>query len=251
MTVLERPWLHPATDLTLSSNDVHVWCATLDQPITRVQQLAQTLSDDERVRAERFHFDQDRKRFIVGRGVLRTILSRYVGIEPGRLQFCYGSQGKPYLKEKSGGDALRFNLAHSHGMALYAFARGREIGIDLERVCAEVPGEQMAARFFSPLESATLRALPTKVKPKAFFTCWTRKEAYIKARGEGLSLPLDQFDVSIAPGEPAKLLNRRGDPLEASRWSLQELVPGPGYVGALVVQGLGWRLTCWKSEYTS
>jgi len=246
MTVLEHPWRPPPADLTLSSNDVHVWHATLDQPVTCVQQLARTLSDDERMRAGRFYFEQDRKRFIVGRGVLRAILGRYVGIEPSRLQFCYGSQGKPYLAERFDGGTLRFNLAHSHELALYAFTRRREIGIDLEHVCAEVACEPIAARFFSPRESATLRALPATVKQKAFFTCWTRKEAYIKARGEGLSLPLDQFDVSLAPGEPATLLNMRGDPLEASRWSLQELIPSPGYVAALAVEGHGWRLACWE-----
>jgi len=245
-TVLEHPWLPPPADLTLSSNDVHVWRATLDQPVTRVQQLAQTLSDDERMRAERFHFEQDRKRFIVSHGILRTILSCYVGIEPSRLQFCYRSQGKPYLTQRFDGGTLRFNLAHSHELALYAFTRGREIGIDLERVRAEVACEQIAARFFSPRESATLRALPATVKQKAFFTCWTRKEAYIKARGEGLSLPLDQFDVSLAPGEPAALLNMRGGPMESSRWSLQELILGPGYVAALAVEGHGWRLACWE-----
>lgn len=246
MGVLGHPWVPPSADLALPSNDVHIWRATLDQPVERVQQLAQRLSGDERARAGRFHFELDRKRFIVGRGVLRTILGRYLGIEPRRLQFCYGSQGKPYLAERIGDSTLRFNLAHSHGLALLAFTRGREIGIDLERVCTEVKCEPIAARFFSQRENSTLRALPPTVKHKAFFACWSRKEAYLKARGEGFSLPLDGFDVSLAPEEPVTLLNVRGDPLEASRWSLQELDPGPGYVGALAVEGRGWRLACWE-----
>jgi len=246
MTALEHSWLPPAGNLTLSSNDVHVWRATLDQPVTRVQQLAQTLSEDERTRAGRFHFERDRRRFIVGRGVLRAILGRYVGIEPSRLEFCCGPRGKPYLAGRFAGGTLHFNLAHSEELALYAFAPGRVIGIDLERVRTEVACEQIARRFFSPRESATLRAQPAAVRQKAFFTCWTRKEAYIKARGEGLSLPLDQFEVSVTPGEPAKLLSISGYPMEASRWSIQELVPGPGYVAALAVEGHGWRLACWE-----
>jgi 4'-phosphopantetheinyl transferase len=143
-------------------------------------------------------------------------------------------------------DELRFNVSHSHGLALYAVTRRRKIGIDIERVRPISGPEQLAARFFSAGENAELCALPEHVKHEAFFNCWTRKEAYVKARGEGLSLPLNQFDVSLNPGEPARLLRVERDPQEAARWSLQGLTPAPGYVAALAVEGHGWRLACWE-----
>jgi 4'-phosphopantetheinyl transferase len=226
----------------LSSNDVHVWRALLDQPDLCVQQLAQTLSSEELMRAECFHFELDRTRFIVGRGVLRTILGLYLGAEPSRLEFCYGHHGKPHLAERFGAGELRFNLAHSHELALYAFARGREIGVDLEYIRHMPDAEQIAANFFSAREYAMLRALPTSRKEQAFFNCWTRKEAYTKAIGRGLAQSLDQFDVSLVPGEPAGLLNVEGAPEEASRWSSETLTPAPGYVAALAVEGHNWRL---------
>ena len=246
MTVLASSWLPPPGHLTLLSNDVHVWRATLEKPALRVQQLAQTLSSEERMRAKQFHFEQDRKRFIVGRGILRTIIGLYLGTEPSRLQFCYGPHGKPYLADKFGEDTLRFNLAHSHELALYAFTRGREIGVDLEYIRYMPDAEQIAGSFFSARENAVLHALPTSQKQEAFLNCWTRKEAYIKAIGNGLTQPLDKFDVSMTPGEPARLLNVEGAPEEASRWSLKVLTPAPGYVAALAVEGHNWRLTYWQ-----
>ncbi len=137
-------------------------------------------------------------------------------------------------------------MSHSHGVALYAVTRDREVGIDLEFIRRDLEVEQIAERFFSRRETATLRALPTALREYAFFLCWTRKEAYIKARGEGLSLPLDQFDVSLIPGEPAALLSTQPDSDEALRWSLQELTLASGYVAALAVEGRGWSLSCWQ-----
>jgi len=246
MKAFDSLWGLPPSDLALSSDHIHVWCASLDQPASCVQQFAQSLSADERVRAERFHFEQHRNRFIAGRGLLRMILSYYTGIEPSRLQFCYGPHGKPALTEASSSDRLCFNLSHSQELALFAVTRDREIGVDLECVRPISDAEQIAERFFSAQENAVFRALPRNQKQQAFFNCWTRKEAYIKARGEGLSLPLKQFDVSLIPGEPAKLLSIRGDPEEASKWSLQALSPAPGYVAALAVEGHGWDLACWR-----
>jgi len=211
-----------------------------------VRGLLRTLTLDERARARRFRFPRDRDRFIVARGVLRAILGRYLGVDPGRLRFRYSPYGKPALAGPFEDEGIRFNLAHSQGIALYAVSRGREVGIDVEYVRADLADERIAERFFSPREVATLRAVPAEQRREAFFHCWTRKEAYVKARGEGLSLPLDQFDVSLAPGEPAALLSTPGDPPEVTRWSLQALNPGPGYVAALAVEGNGWRLRCWQ-----
>jgi 4'-phosphopantetheinyl transferase len=245
-TALDGTWSFPPAELALLSNDVHVWCVSLDQPASSLQQLAQTLSEDERTRAERFYFEQDRKRFIVGRGLLRTLLGRYLDIEPDRLQFCYGSRGKPVLAETINGGTLCFNLSHSQGLALYAFTYNRQIGIDLECVRPMPEAEQIVKRFFSTREHSAFCALPSSQKHEAFFHCWTRKEAYLKATGDGLAQSLDQIEVSLTPGEPAKLLSIKGDPHQASRWSLQELKPASGYVAALALEGSGGRLACWQ-----
>jgi 4'-phosphopantetheinyl transferase len=240
------PWRSPPETLVLGCDEVHVWRATLDQTPSQIQSFLHNLAADEQTRAERLYFERDRERFIVARGVLRAILSGYLNRVPECLSFCYSSHGKPALAGEFDRDAIRFNVAHSHGVALYAVTRGREVGIDLERIRFDLAVAEIAERFFSRREVTMLWTLPTEVQRQAFFRCWTRKEAYIKARGQGLSLPWDQFDVSLAPGEPAAVLSTQRDPSEASRWSLQELTAAPGYVAALAVEGHGWRLTCWQ-----
>lgn len=246
MKTFECLWQPPPADLTLSSQHVHIWRASLDLPQLHIQHLQQSLTADELSRAARLYFEKDRQHFIAARGLLRTILSRYLDYQPDQLRFCYNHYGKPDLASISGWEMLSFNLSHSHGLALYAITRNRKIGIDLEYMRPNVIGERIAERFFSPREVASLHALPTYLQQEAFFDCWTRKEAYIKAQGKGLSLPLDQFDVSLAPGEPAELLATRDDPQEASRWSLKELHPGTNYRAALAVEGHDWQLTCWQ-----
>jgi 4'-phosphopantetheinyl transferase len=238
--------LSPKTP-TLGNNDVHVWLATLDQPPSEIDNYLKLLSADERARADRFYFEKDREHFIVARGVLRSILGCYLDRSPEGLSFYYSSHGKPALTSESGREAISFNLSHSHGMALYAVGLARKIGIDLELIRDGPPGEKIAEHFFSTQEILTLRAFPATVQKHAFFLCWTRKEAYIKARGEGLSLPLGQFDVSLTPGAPAELLGARPDPLEAARWSLHDLTTElPGYAAALAVEGAGWTLGLWR-----
>jgi 4'-phosphopantetheinyl transferase len=239
-------WRFPDKDISLSDRDVHVWRASLDQSPDCVDQLAQALSPDEQMRAERFYFDRDRKRFMVARGLLRTILSYYLGVEPSQLQFCYGSHGKPALAEAFDESRIRFNLSHSQGLALYAVTRDREIGIDLEQIRSMPKAEQLAERFFSAPEYEILRTLPMHLKEEAFFNAWTRKEAYLKASGKGLAQSLEQIEVSLEPGESAKLLSIAGSPQKASAWSIQELLPASGYVGAVVVEGHNWHLTCWQ-----
>lgn len=241
----DRMWNPPPIELTLSKSDVHVWRANLDQPAGCIKQLAQILSADELKRAERFYFEQDRVRFMVGRGLLRTILSRYLGMAANRLQFCYSSRGKPDVVEKLGGDRLRFNLSHSQGLVLYAVTRDRAIGIDIEHIRAIAEADQIVKSFFSDYEKTVYHNLPQCQKQAAFFNCWTRKEAFIKAVGEGLALPLDQFDVSLTPGQPARLLGIKGD--EASKyWSIHELTFDQNYASALAVEGNDWNLSCWE-----
>lgn len=240
------PWRLPPEPFILGSDEVHVWRATLDQPTSQIECFQHTLAADEQARAERFYFQRDREHFIVARGVLRALLGFYLNKAPECLSFRYSSHGKPALAGASGGDTVRFNLSHSHGVALYAITRGREVGIDLEYIRSDLDIAPIAERFFSRREIATLQTLPPERQRQAFFLCWTRKEAYIKAKGEGLSLPLDQFDVSLIPGEPATLLSTQSDPDEVFRWSLQELSPTPGYAAALAVEGHGFPLTCWQ-----
>jgi 4'-phosphopantetheinyl transferase len=251
VTSFEQLWHPSPAELSLSSAEVHVWRAALDPAASCVEQLQRLLSADELQRAARFHFSRDRRRFIVARGALRDILSRYLGVPPAELEFRYSAYGKPALADIAAEEGVRFNISHAHEMALFAVTCGREVGVDIEYLHRTIACEEIAEHFFSARERASLRALPAEIKPQAFFNCWTRKEAYIKAHGEGLSLPLDQFDVSLAPGEPVALLATRGDPREALRWSLQALTPGPGYVAALAVEGQGWHLTCWQWRKTS
>ena len=246
MTDSSLSWDFPPKTLVLPDNAVHVWRASLHVPVSYLRTLEGTLTADECARAERFYFQEHRERFIVGRGLLRNILSRYLDREPGQLRFCYNSYGKPALIEETGAEELRFNLSHSHDMALYAVTHGREIGVDIERFRPDVEVEKLAERFFSPREAAVLRALPEHLRKEGFFNCWTRKEAYIKAEGKGMSIPLSTFDVSLMPGEPAALLRTESHPQETSRWSLQALNPAPGYAAALAVKGHNWELKCWQ-----
>lgn len=202
---------------------------------------------EEQRRADRYHFQKDRDHFIVARSRLRSILCRYLKIEPAHLHLSYGRYGKPELAGKMGNKTLRFNVSHSQGTALYAVALGREVGIDLENISFNVTDEEIAKiamRFFSPRDVAEFCALPVNMQKKAFITCWTRKEAYIKARGDGLSLSLDQFNVSLIPGDPPLLLKSSDGPEEAARWSLHELIPSTDYVAALAVEGHDVQLKC-------
>lgn len=246
MTTIVQEWHLPLASLALPHQAVHIWYTVLEQPPLIIHQLEQLLSSDEQERAARFHFERDRRRFVVGRGALRTLLSRYLRVEPTRLNLCYGKYGKPYLAEESQGSVLRFNLAHSNELAVYAFACDGEVGIDVEYLHPLVDLDQIAARFFSKEESTILRGLSEDQRLAAFFNCWTRKEAYIKALGEGLSHPLDQFQVSLIPGEPAQLLKVEGSLEEVSRWFMTAFVPAPGYVAALMVEGRDRSFEYWQ-----
>ena len=162
------------------------------------------------------------------------------------MQFCYGKNGKPALANTFGEGTIHFNMSSSKGLALYAFTRDRNIGVDIEHIHDVAEMEQIAEQFFSERENAAFCALPKNMKREAFFNCWTRKEAFIKAVGDGLSLPLDKFDVSVVPGEPPKLLRINGDPKAASRWFIEELKPASGFSAALAVKGQSRRLHSWE-----
>lgn len=226
----------------LPADEVHVWCVGLSQSPANVAAMWTLLSTDEQVRANRFYFDKDRHHYIYGRGVLRTLIGQYEQVPAAAVAFVYGPQGKPSL---ASGD-LRFNLSHAQGIALIGFTRGREIGVDVEAVRRLTDADQVAQRFFSEKECNVYSTVSDAEKPRAFFNCWTRKEAFIKAIGEGLSCPLDSFDVTLRPGEPACLQQVRGRQTAAAHWQLRSLDPTPGYVGAVLVEGQGWGLRCWR-----
>lgn len=221
---------------------VHVWFATLDHADEVVLQLAESLSTDERERAGRFQFERDRRRFIVGRAVLRAILGACLEVEPRFLSFRYGRFGKPALADAFEGTEVRFNVSHSHGVALYAVARGREVGVDLERIRPLDDMESLAEECFSAKQNAALRSMSAPKRLEAFFSGWTRKEAFVKARGVGLSFSLAGFDVSLEPGDGPRPLTIPGDSQEESRWMVTSLAADPAYAAALVVEGRDWDL---------
>ena len=230
-------WSSAPKSLSLSSGEVHVWRARLEQPQEVQDEFLHTLDLDERERAARFHFEKHRRRFILGRGFLRLLLGRYLKIAPEAVRFAYGPYGKPSLADEHEASGLRFNASNSHELAVYAFVQEREIGVDVEYIKDDFQSEEIAGHFFSAREVQTLLALPKDERTAAFFRCWTRKEAYIKAIGSGLSHPLDQFDVTLTAGEPATLLRDDQDAEAVSRWEMFNLEFTERYAGALVVEG--------------
>ncbi len=212
--------------LELPGSEVHVWRARLDIPPDCLTCLGSDLSADESARAERFRRQPHRDRFVASRGILRLLLGGYLAVEPAGICFRHGPRGKPSLAGGEGQDKIKFNLSHSGDRALYAFAAGMDVGIDLEKIRPGLDHEGIARRFFSPRESATLESLPVREREGAFFDCWARKEACLKGIGEGLRLPLDRFD----------------DLPEISRWTVMDLEAGGGYAAALAVKGEGWKL---------
>lgn len=250
MTGQNCNWEAPPPHLALAREWVYVWRTSLGASGTRIQRLWPLLSLEERTRAERFHFEVDRNRFVVARGILRLLLGRYLHRTPETICFANGKFGKPLLAGPDANHVLRFNLSHSQDLALYAISSRREIGVDVEFMRPISDLEALARRFFSPQEYSVIRAFPEGEKTSAFFKCWTRKEAYIKALGEGLTRPLDQFEVSLAPGEKPRLVKVVGDLEEPSRWLFHELSPAPGYAATVVAEGRDWRLQCFDWSTT-
>jgi 4'-phosphopantetheinyl transferase len=223
----------------LLPGEVHVWRFTLDPPADLAARFEETLSDDERRRADRFHTEALRRRFVAGRGGLRAALGAYFGIDPAEVTFEYGPHGKPVLA-CGFVPATAFNLSHSHELALFALTSVGAVGVDLEAIRPmEEHGRRLIRRFFSPAEQAEYLALPVADRLAAFFRGWTRKEAFLKATGTGLATVLHSFDVTLGPSAPAALLRVADDPAATARWSLFDLDPGPGYAGALAVETRG------------
>jgi 4'-phosphopantetheinyl transferase len=237
MAAPEEVWDFPPTHLEAPSPVIHVWRASLDPPPRHVERLMRTLSDAEHIRARQFCFERDRKRFIVGRGLLRTILGRYLATSPDRLQLCHSRTGKPTLSASQARQGIEFSVSHSHGLVLYAVTCNARVGIDMEHVRIIPNADDIAERIFSRREHTVFRALPLEQRRAAFFCGWTRKEAFLKACGEGLSRSLNQIDVSLAPFEPERRPRIEGALRPSSEWSLRELAPAPGYVAGLASEG--------------
>ena len=233
-------WWPPPGTLSLQTGEVHVWRIELEQPGSLLEKFRSTLEADELQRSGRFHFEKHRNSFVVSRGFLRYVLSRYLEAKPETLRFSYGEYGKPALDGR-----LQFNMSHSHGVALLAITADRQIGVDVEHIRADFATEDIARRFFSSSEVESFNRLPAEEQAAAFFRCWARKEAFIKATGRGLSQPLDEFDVTLAPGVAAELL--RVDEDDASRWCMSDIDVGSEYAAALVVEGAALRIQYWSA----
>jgi 4'-phosphopantetheinyl transferase len=237
-----------AGSFQLASDEVHSWCASLDVPPETSARLYATLTPDERTRSARFQFGHDRQRFIVARGVLRNLLGRYLQTQPSQIRFVYNAFGKPDLGAEFGG-RLKFNLSHSAGLALIAIATASNVGVDLEYIRAQSDYADIARHFFSAAEVDCLSAYPSHLYAEPFFSCWTKKEACLKACGEGLAIPLNSFSVPLTTGPAHSLVDLHAaskDIGPAKRWSLYTLRPAPGYAGALAIEGTGWRLRQWQ-----
>jgi 4'-phosphopantetheinyl transferase len=236
---MSNPWQALSTAPDLAADEVHVWRAALDVTDERVEVLTTFLNAAECERAERLVHDVHRQRFVVARGTMRHLIGQYLGVEPGAVEFNYGEYGKPFVE----GEGLRFNISHSHELAFYAVAHEREVGIDVEHPRPKVAHDKIAERFFALEEIEALSELPEVERLAAFYNIWTRKEAYLKARGDGITAGLDTFSVSL--GEKAELLRSDEGRAEVARWRLRALAPGSDYVAALCAEG-AWQLRCFS-----
>jgi 4'-phosphopantetheinyl transferase len=228
--------------LRLGPDQVDVWYAALERPARQHRRLAATLSADEHQRGARYARERDRRWFIAGRGLLRTLVSRYLGREPASLTFSYGPAGRPEVAGLPGGTGIRFSLSRSGGLAVIAVTRGRPIGVDVEALRPLPEAERIARLHFTPREYAELRATREQRRPEVFLRGWTAKEAVLKAIGDGLTRPLDSVEVAFAPDVPLALRALDGDAAAATSWSLTALSAVPGYVAALAVEGHVRRL---------
>ncbi len=242
-------WASPVESIELPDNEVHVWRASLEIDSAELRRFEGLLANDEKIRAERFIFDRDRNRFIAARGILRCVLGRYLQRPAQGIGFVYGPRGKPAIAEGVSRPPVYFNLSHAHGLAVIGITLKREIGIDVELIRPDFASEEIAKRYFSPKEINGLNALPAERRTEGFFLCWTRKEAYIKAKGDGFHIALDSFDVSLSPDEPAQLSSA-----DESRWRIESFIPSivleQRYAGAVVAEGKDWTACYfeWKQQ---
>lgn len=214
----------------LAGKEIHIWTFPINATDDVVARLQRVLDAEEVQRAARFRFNHPRESFVVAHGVLRYLLGRYLKAHPSEVRFVYGSKGKPALALQSN---IEFNLTHSGGLAVIALTLDREIGVDVEQIRSMPDREGIANRFFCVEEASEILALPQAERERAFYCCWTRKEAYIKAIGDGLSTPLDEFRVTVQPDALARFVHIAHDAGAAVAWMLHDLRLDPGYAAAL------------------
>jgi 4'-phosphopantetheinyl transferase len=232
-------------EFDLPKGEVYVWRVRLDHPPISHEHLAGVISTEEHRKANAYRFDRLRRRYIVSHGMLRMILGNYLDLEPADIPFGFEPNGKPQLAG-SVANGLSFNMAHAQELMLVAVTDGRAVGVDLE-FCRPIPeADQIAARYFSTAEYADYQNLDLDDRVNGFYRCWTRKEAFLKATGSGLSFPLDRFRVSLSPREPARLIDVTGDAQMVGQWYLAELRPASGYIAALAVESRTPRVMCWQ-----
>ena len=240
-----RRWHRPLTTPILNRDDVHVWRVALDAPQDVVADLAALLSDEENARVRRMLSEEARRRFVVSHGALRMILSHYLDERPKQICLVTDARGKPRLISPADAPTICFNLSHSGEFALCAMTKGRDVGIDVEQIRPISAWREIAARYFSRHEREALHAVSPDRTLEAFFQGWTHKEAYSKALGQGVSRRWTQFSVSLTPGTVVELSGAGTKVGDDGRFTLCPLEPGPGYVGAVAAQGVGWHLRCW------
>ncbi|MGB0386502.1 MAG: 4'-phosphopantetheinyl transferase family protein [Ardenticatenaceae bacterium] len=242
-------WPFGPNKIELPQNTIHVWAASLRHDPAKIEQLRQILTEDERARADRFYFEKDREAYTAARGQLRLLLGRYLQLEPNTIRFTYSSYGKPSLAEPFAKSGLHFNVTHSHDLAIYGFIWDNELGIDVEYKYRKPTPDfvGISTHFFAPSEQAVLgRHQGEAALREAFYRCWTRKEAYLKASGEGLSRALDSFHVTLTAHEPAKLLYVKNEPQEVERWTMMHINVNKEYTAAMCVEGNNLSMSCWR-----
>lgn len=243
MQIVDSPyilWKPPLEKPSLTVDKIHVWCASLQRSPSEIEELRAILSPDEKNRASKFHFPQHQRRFTVARGILRKLLADYLNLNPQNIRFNYLERGKPELV---GDRCLQFNVSHSEELALYAIGLTSPVGVDVEFLRPSPDIEQIAARFFTKREYEELRSLPPLDKTVAFFRCWTRKEAYLKACGDGLGGGLDSIEVSLTPEAQISRINGSKD---SSNWTMYSSIPAEGYVGAIACAARSASIDCWN-----
>jgi 4'-phosphopantetheinyl transferase len=244
MSELAINWPGSTGEPHLEPRAVHIWAAPLDLAAESIRDLESLLSPDELERAGKFRFPHLRNRYVVARGSLRVLLGRYLERDPAALEFNYSSRGKPDLNGQ-GMEPLHFNLAHSHDLALIAVTRAVPVGVDVERIRPMRDADRIVERFFSAREAEAFRNVPAAEQDAAFFSLWTRKEAWLKATGDGISESLSKFEVTFLPADEPRVLAIAGDTAAGAAWSLCALNPASGFVGALALQHCGVQPQCW------
>jgi len=229
----------------LRPDEVHVWCIALDVPPETLARAFESLDSDERARSARFRFEHDRERFVVAHGALRILISRYLETRPERIAYAYNAFGKPELNRELG-ETLKFNLSRSGGLAVVAVTADVEIGVDVERIERQSDFIDTARFFFSAAEFDHLMARPSHLRPESFFSCWTKKEACLKASGEGLATSPDRITVPFGidpPRRPTAVSPASSNDGSRRFCSMYTLAPAPGYIGALAIEGTHRRLS--------